>query len=369
MKFACDKENLLTAVQIVQRAVSLKNPLPILGGIKFETENERVVLSATDLEMGIRCSFNAEITESGSSVLPAKVISELIRRLPDLPIFIESDSLTGSTTVKYGQSEASINGYPVEEFPDFPMPESEIKFILPGAVLKDMVRQVVYAAATDENRPVFTGVLLEAGGGEMSMVATDTHRLAWRKINLEEYQDLNINLIIPGKTLNELVKISGSAEQNIQITVTENQVLFNNGDVCLISRLIGGQFPNYRQVIPGEYISRIRVSTRELAEATERAALLTRDGSPIIRLKISDNTLVVSVNTEAGRVREEIPIYQEGEPLQFAFNARYLSDALKMIGSEDVNIEFTGPLSPGILRPVSDIEYLSLLLPVRLRDE
>ncbi|MFA4884665.1 MAG: DNA polymerase III subunit beta, partial [Desulfotomaculaceae bacterium] len=165
------------------------------------------------------------------------------------------------------------------------------------------------------------------------------------------------------------VKIIGSGEQNIEITVTENQVLFNNGDVCLISRLIGGQFPNYRQVIPGEYISRIRVSTRELAESTERAALLTRDGSPIIRLKISDNILVVSVNTEAGRVREEISIYQEGEPLQFAFNARYLSDALKMIGSEDVNIEFTGPLSPGILRPVSDIEYLSLLLPVRLRDE
>lgn len=369
MKFSCEKDNLLSAIQIVQRAVSLKNPLPILGGIKFETENSRVFLSATDLEMGIRCSFAAEVMETGSSVLPAKIISELIRRLPDLPVFIESDQLTGSTKIKYGQSEVIINGYPAEEFPDFSMPESEIKFTLPGNVLREMVKQVTYAAATDENRPVFTGILVETDHGEMNMVATDTHRLAWRKIPLEKNKDLNINLIIPGKTLNELIKISGLAEQDVEITVTDNQVLFDNGEVCLISRLISGQFPNYRQVIPGEYISRIRVATRELAEAIERVALLTREGSPIIRLKISDNTLVISVHTETGRAREEFSVYQEGEPLQFAFNARYLSDALKNIDSADVNIEFTGPLSPGVLRPVSEIAYLSLLLPVRLRDE
>lgn len=369
MNFASDKENLLNSVQVVQRAVSIKNPLPILGGIKFETENDRVVLSATDLEMGIRCSFPAEVMETGSAVLPAKVISELIRRLPDIPVFLKSDPLTGSVTVQYGESEASINGYPVEEFPDFPLPESGVKIFLSGNILRDMVKQVVFAAATDENRPIFTGVLLEVNNGEVNVVATDTHRLAWRKISLESCKDLNINLIVPGKTLNELTKIIGSPEQNIEITVTENQVLFNTGDICLISRLIGGQFPNYRQVIPMEYISRIRVKTKDLAEATERAALLTREGSPIIKLSISDNTLVVSVNTEAGRVREEISIYQEGEPLQFAFNARYLSDALKVIGSDDVNIDFTGPLSPGIIRPVSDADYLSLLLPVRLRED
>ncbi len=369
MKIICEKEKLLEVVQIVQRAVSLKNPLPILSGIKFETKEDRVLLTATDLEIGIQCTFQAEILEEGRAVIPAKIFTELIRRLPDAPVVLESDSLTGSVKVKYGQSEANINGFPVDEFPDFPLPESETQFYLSGDILREVIRQVVFAVAADENRPIFTGVLFEISGEEVHVVATDTHRLAWRRVSLNNVGELNINLIVPGKTLNELLRIIGGSDQPVKVTITENQVLFNTDDVCLISRLIGGQFPNYRQVIPREHISRIRIKTRELAEATERAALLTREGSSIVKFNIQDNMLVISVNTEAGSVREELSVYHEGEPLQFAFNARYLSDVLKVVGSEEINIEFTGPLSPGILKPVSDMEYLSLLLPVRLREE
>lgn len=369
MKVVSSKENLLYAVQVVQRAVSVKNPLPILAGIKFEADNDRIFLTATDLDIGIRCSFLAEVLEAGTAVLPAKYIIELIRRLPDVPIFIESDPLKGSVTVKYGQSEAIINGYPAEEFPDFPLPESEVNFCISADTLKEVIRQVVFAAATDESRPVFTGVLFEIQEGQLQVVATDTHRLAWRKVSLENCDNLDINLIIPGKTLNELVKIIPGPEKTINVTVTENQVLFNTEDASLISRLIGGQFPNYRQVIPPKHITRIRLKTRDLAEAAERASLLTREGSSIIKLNVNDSTMVISVNTEAGRVREELSVYQEGEPLQFAFNARYLGDVLKVVGSEEINMEFTGPLSPGILKPVGDQEYLSLLLPVRLREE
>jgi DNA polymerase-3 subunit beta len=369
MNFASNKDELLNAVQVVQRAVSLKNPLPILSGIKFEAGEGIVTISATDLELGISCSFPAEVIEPGKAVLPAKVITELIRRFPDVTIFFKSDSLNGSVTVQYGQSEANINGYPVEEFPDFPLPVGDINFSIQGEVLRELITQVIFATAKDENRPLYTGVLFEIVNGDINVVATDTHRLAWRKILLENIGDFNINLIIPGKTLNELTKVAGLSDQPLEITVAENQVIFKTENVCLISRLIGGNFPNYRQVIPKEYISRIRLKARDLAEAAERAALLTREGSPVIKIKISDNILVVSVNTEAGRVREEMPVFQEGENLQFAFNARYLGDALKAIGTEEVVLEFTGPLSPVIIKPVGEMEYLSLLLPVRLREE
>ena len=369
MNFTSDKEELLNAVQVVQRAVSLKNPLPILSGIKFEAEEGNVVISATDLELGISYSFPAEVIEQGKAVLPAKVITELVRRFPDVTIFFKSDPLNGSVTVKYGQSEANINGYPVEEFPELPLPVGDTKFSIPGEILKEVISQVLFATARDENRPLYTGVLFEISNGEVNIVATDTHRLAWRKILLDNIGELNINLIIPGKTLNELIKVAGLSDQPLEITVAENQVIFKTENVYLVSRLIGGNFPNYRQVIPNDYVTRTRLKARDLAEASERAALLAREGAPVIKINIGDNILVVSVNTEAGRVREEISVFQEGEDLRFAFNARYLSDALKAIGTEEVILEFTGPLSPVIIKPVGEMEYLSLLLPVRLREE
>jgi len=367
MKFISNKEKLTNTIQVVQRAVSLKNPLPILSGIKFETEEERVSLTATDLDIGICCSFPAEILEPGAAVLPAKYIGDLVRRLPDLPIFFELDRDTGGVNVRYGQSEAVINGFPVEEFPEFPIPESEINFSVPETVLKEVIKQVVYAADTDENRPIYTGVFFEINGSFAQVVATDTHRLAWRRLPLDNFENIDINFLIPGKTLNDLSKIIGEAERSVKVTVAETQVLFATDDICLISRLIDGKFPSYRHVIPGEHISKARLKTRDLEEATERASLLARDGFPVVKMDIGENSLVVSINTEAGRVREEMPIHMDGEPVQIAFNARYLGDVLKVIGSEEVIMEFTGPLSPGIFRPSGNKEYFSLILPVRLR--
>ena len=367
MKFVSNKERLIDAIQVVQRAVSLKNPLPILSGIKFETIDSRVSLTATDLDIGIRCSFPAEILEPGAAVLPAKYIGDLVRRLPDLPVFFELDRDTGGVTVRYGQSEAVINGFPAEEFPEFPIPESEINFGVTEAVLKEVIKQVVYAAGTDENRPIYTGVFFEINGGFAQVVATDTHRLAWRRLPLDNCENIDINFLIPGKTLNELSKIISEADRPVKVTVAETRALFATDDICLISRLIDGKFPNYRHVIPGEHIAKVRLRTRDLAEATERASFLARDGSPVVKLDIGENSLVVSINTEAGRVREEMPIHLEGEPVQIAFNARYLGDVLKVIGSEEMIMEFTGPLSPGIVRPAGDKEYFSLILPVRLR--
>ncbi|MDD4237732.1 MAG: DNA polymerase III subunit beta [Desulfotomaculaceae bacterium] len=366
MRVVAAKEQLLNAVQIVQRAVSVRNPLPILSGIRFEAVENKIFLTATDLDMGIRCSFAAEVIEPGAAVLPAKYVSELVRRLPDVPVLLSAEPINGSVTIQYGQSETSINGYPAEEFPDFPIPSGDLTFDLPVEVLKGIVKQVVFAAANNENRPVFNGVLFELHDGSLQVIATDTYRLAWRRLPLENCEKIDINIIIPGKTLIELVKII-EPEKIVNITVTENQILFRADDTCLISRLIDGQFPNYKQVIPQTHLTKVRLKTKELAEATERASLLTKDGSPIVKMSLEQNTLIVSVNTEVGRVHEEIPVFQEGEPFEVAFNARYLGDVLKAMGSEEIIMELTGPLSPGVLRPVDDQEYLSLLLPVRLR--
>lgn len=369
MKIVSDKERLLNALQVVQRAVSAKNPLPILSGIKIEAEKNKVCFTATDLEIGIRYSLEAEVIEPGAAVIPARYITEFVRRLPDVPVFFDSDQATGSVTVKYGQSEASINGFTVEEFPEFDLPESEVKFTIPVEILKDAVRQVIFAVASDENRPVFTGVLMEIRENQMQLVATDTHRLAWRSVSLENCDNVDIKIIVPGKTLNELARVLSGQEKRVKITVTESQILFETDETSMISRLIDGNFPNYRQVIPKEHVSRMVVKTKELAEATERASLLTKESLSVVRLSLNDKILVISVNTEAGRIREELPVFQEGSPIQVAFNARYLGDVLKVIGSDEINIEFTGPLSPGILKPTEDKNFMSLLLPVRLREE
>ena len=368
MKILTRKETLNNAIQQVQRAVSLKNPLPILAGIKFEPRESQVLLTATDLDIGIRCSFPAEVIKEGTTVLPARYISELVKRLPDLPVYIESDPDSGSVKIQYGKSETRINGYPPEEFPELPLPEGIYTFTLPGDLLKEIIRQVVFATGNEESRPVFMGVLFEINGSELQVVATDTYRLAWRRVILENYKENDISLIIPGKTLNELLRIIGSNEQ-IEVTVTQNQILFVSGNVWLISRLIEGSFPKYKQVIPQDHILMVRLKTKDLLDATERASLLVQEKSPVIKLNIAENKLIVSAYSEAGRVHEELDVYQEGENLQIAFNAHYLGDVLKVIGSEEMTIELSGPLSPGVIKPVGNDEYLSLLLPVRLREE
>ncbi|MCL6638579.1 MAG: DNA polymerase III subunit beta [Firmicutes bacterium] len=368
MNFVCSKEKLASGLQVVQRAVSPKNPLPILSGIKFTTGEDCVILTATDLELGIRCTVPAEITGGGSIVLPSRYITELIRRLPDLPVYFYSDRFATGAVIKYAQSETIINGFPVDEFPDVSFTMESVDLSLPAATFKDAVRKVVFAASQDENRPVYTGIMLEIQNNKLNLVATDTHRLACFTMDIEGDPVADINLIIPGKTLNELVKVIADSE-TVEISFPRNQVLFSAGKISFISRLIDARFPNYRQVIPASFISRIRINTRDLLDATDRASLLAMDKSPIVKLDIGREVLSVRVATEAGRVNEEVPVQFAGDPLQVAFNARYLSDALKAVGTGEAELDFTGPLSPSIIRPAGTDNYFSLILPVRVKEE
>jgi DNA polymerase-3 subunit beta len=367
MKFITDKNNLLYALQLVQRAVSPKNPMPILSGIKFEVRKNRLFLSATDLNIGIQYSLPVEELKSGTAVLPARYIIDLVRHLPLLPVIFESDEIIGNVKIKYGQSEAVINGFPAEEFPEVSLPDSEINLSISKEIFKNIIRQVVFATSNDENRPVYNGVLFKIQGNQVVAVATDTHRLAWRSFNINNHENIDIKLIIPGKTLNELVKIIGNSVNDIKITANSKRIFFISDDIFLISRLIDGQYPNYQVVVPKEFTTRVTLRTSDLAEAAERAALFKKEGSPLIKISLQENVMLLTVNTEAGRLSEEIPVYCEGENIQIAFNARYLSEALRVIASEEVNIDFAGPLSPSIIRPAGSNEYYSLILPVRLK--
>ncbi len=369
MKTVCDKESLSYALQKVHKAVSLKNPLPILSGIKLEAEKDRIILTATDLELGICCSTTADVFEPGAFVLPAKYFTELVRRLPDLPVFIESDQFTGGVLIKYGNSEAAINSFPVEEFPEVSFPAGEVSFHMEEKILREMIGQVAFATATEESRPIYTGVLFKISNNQLQVVATDIHRLAWRSVPLDNCDGVDKELIIPGKALVELAKFIGSPDKSVEITVTENQALFSTEDTRVVTRLIDGQYPNFNMVIPKNHIARVSLESKDLLEAVGRASLLAGEGSPVVMLNIESDALVISINTEAGRVREELPFCHEGEPVQIAFNARYLVDALKAAGSGEIEIEFFGPLSPGIIRPAGNEEYFSLVLPVRLRGE
>jgi len=382
MKLIIDKENLLFAIQIVQRAVSLKSPLPVLSGIKFSTytddlsDSVQLVLSATDLEISIRCTLTTEIEEHGSIVLPARHIVELIRHLPNVPVKLETSD--GGALLKYDQSEIFLNGFVVEEFPSLSFLTDDPVGVIKGNLLKEAIKQVVFAVTKDENRPLFSGVLFTVKEGELEMVATDTHRLAWRRVRIEEkvkesgvkrevdlLDNNNLSVIIPAKALLELSKIIDSTEELVRVGLTQNTIIFSTSYACLSARLLQGQYPDYQSVIPKEQETKVKLCTRRITESVERASLLTSDSLPVMKVSVDNNSILVSANSSAGYVNEEIPVSQEGPPVKIAFNVRYLGDILKVIDSKEIFIEFGGPLVPTLIRPSASEDYLTLLMPIK----
>ncbi|MEG6617228.1 DNA polymerase III subunit beta [Peptococcaceae bacterium 1198_IL3148] len=364
MRINTTKNNLLYGVQMVQRAVSPKNPLPILSGIMFHADNDTLKVTATDLEIGIECYVPVTTIESGSVVIPARYITDIVRKLPDVPIDLITDDSNNTILLKYSNSEVNLHGINAEDYPSFPTVENDVSIEIAAPALKEMLRQVLFAASTDENRPVFTGILFEIKNNNLSLVATDTHRLALRKQILNG-DTPDSKVIIPGRTLSELVRIMGNSDESVKITLGGNQALFTLKDTVLVSRLIEGQFPAYDQVVPKNYKSRLRVRVKDLLESTERAALLTASGKQTIKLSCQQDLLLITANTEIGGIHEEVNSYLEGEPMQIAFNASYLTDVLRAIGKEEIYFELNGPLSPGVIKPVEEDNYLALILPVR----
>lgn len=386
MQFQTTRENLLAGISTVVRAVNHKSPVAALSGILFEAgtgetgggdvrgaeAGQYVSLTGSNMDLTIRRIIPAGVSAPGAVVLPARQLAEIVRRLPDVPVAVTADIQKNSVELSYGRARALLNGYSAGEFPKpaDPRGTSRLDITAPSKLFQNLFRRVIYAAGTDDLRPIFTGVLLEVDEGEIRAVATDTHRLAVHRVDYEgEPEKRKMQMIVSGRALGELVRVLSQAEEDqFELTIAENYVVFSVGPTRMVSRLIAGTYPDYRQVIPKAHQTRVlSIEASLLLETVERAATLAQDGSPVVNLHLEQGLLKVTAQSEAGSIQEEIPVELAGQELEISFNAKYLEEALRWCESTELVLDFHGPVGPTIIRPLGDGDtYLALVLPVRL---
>jgi DNA polymerase III subunit beta len=376
MKFDIIREHLLAGLNDVMKAVSSKTTTPILTGIKLDVTNEGLHLTGSDADITIQTFIPVEedgkqvinVTTTGSIVLQARMFNEIVRKLPTNEVEIEVSN-GYATHIRSGKSEFHLIGQDSVEYPSLPELSADQQFTIPADLLKSIIRETVFAVATSESRPVLTGVNWNIQDDELICVATDSHRLARRKVKLDQLPANIRNVVIPGKSLNELNKILEDSTNPVQIVMTNQQVLFKTEDVLFFSRLLEGNYPDTSRLIPTDYKTTVTMEGKALLQAIDRASLLAReDRNNVVRFEtIEDNIVEISSNSpEIGKVEEQIPVSAlEGEGLKISFSAKYMMEALKAIEGQDVVIQFAGAMRPFIIRSIHDDAILQLILPVR----
>jgi DNA polymerase-3 subunit beta len=368
MRFSIARGALLDSLTVVTKALSSRTTLPILSGILVTAADGVVVLQSTDLEISIRSSVKADIEEGGSAVLPGRLLADVVRKMPDAAIRVESGSLDKVTvscrSEKAGVISFELRTLSAEDFPRFPEVDPETTVSIPVSQMGSMVRQVARAVSRDEARPIFTGILLVIEGDEVRMVATDSYRLAIRSSKLEVPAAERIEAVVPGKALEEVPKISGTAE-SVVMGVSANQIVFTAGETTYVTRRIEGTFPNYRQLVPSEGTTNMIVDRQELLEATQRVSLLAQHNAPI-RMKIADSSLsLTAVTQDVGEASEDLMVETSGEALEIAFNHAFLIDGVTSSDDEKLTFSASSPLKPGVFSGSTDGEYTYLIMPVR----
>lgn len=367
MKFQISQKDFLEGLQIVQRAVSNKNTLPILSGILVKTEDTRLKLVATDLELGIECHVNAEIITKGEMVLPSSHLSSIIRELPSNMIEVDCDLETRSARIVCGNSRFNIMGYSAEDFPLLPKVTEGTQLNISQLTLKKIIEQIKVATSNDETQPFLNGALLKIVKDELNMASTNSYRLAHRVETLQEGIEDQLEIIIPNKTLDEMVRILDDDDDlKVNIQITNSQILFEMENIIIISRLIEGKFPNYSLYIPKNSDTLVEADRKNLLQAVKRVSLIASSNSNIVKAVLDNGLLVLeSAVSEVGQAHEELEVKMEGPDLQISFNASYLMDGLKVIDSDQVELCFGGKLNPFILKPVSNLEYTYVVMPTR----
>lgn len=364
MKFVCEKNKIQEAISIVQKAVTGKSPMQILEGIYIEAFNGIVTFIGSDIDLSIETKIEADTIESGKIVVDSKIFGEIIRKLPNAEVQIETIE-NNSIKITCQKSIFNLIHMNADDFPSLPSINENMIFSVPQGILKNMIKGTSFAIAQDETRPILTGILFEVKDKMLNLVALDGYRLALKSEFLDT--DNTINAVIPGKTLNEVAKILEETEEIVNITFTTNHILFNLGNTKIISRLLEGEFIKYNSIIPQEYSLKVKVKKQELQNCIERASLMAKEGnSNLIKLDIQEEVMVITSNSQLGKVREEISIELQGEILQIAFNSKYLLDVLKIMESEEIVMELTSGVSPCIIKNVEEIGCKYLVLPVRL---
>ncbi|MDD2220503.1 MAG: DNA polymerase III subunit beta [Clostridia bacterium] len=374
MKIICRKEDLLYGVQTASRAVSSKNELPILSGIYLKAENNSLTFKATDQEIAIEVSVFCEVEEAGEIVVPGRYFNDLVKILSDVPIILESYQ-PEQLIVKDNSSETLIRCLDPADFPAMPQNTSgEISGKISAKALRKLIKQVSIGISNDEVRQIFSGILVEIEKNQVNMIATDTHRLALGSaVFAGDGQGM---VILPSRTMQEVLRMLAGVEELIEIIINKNQVYFKILNIILTTRIISGQYPPYRQVLPAQNLfkNNIVINRQKMLAALEKGLLLNREASrnktSIMTLKFSENNLNLSaVVPDIGRTKDDFAINLEGEEMQSSYNARYLADALKVIDEDEILMKMTGPTTPAIIEPLVDEEgisnFLYLILPVR----
>jgi DNA polymerase-3 subunit beta len=375
MKVSCLQENLAKGLSIVGRAVSPRSTLPVLGNVLLTTDAGRLKLSATNLEVGINCWIGAKVEEGGAITVPARTFIDFVGALPPERVDMELVERTQTLNLRAGRSEANIKGIDAQEFPLVPVPEGDGGIPIEPDVLRAAVEQVAFAAAADESRPILTGVLAKFEESQLTLAAADGYRLSVRTLSLPQPIPDPFSVIIPARALAELGRIMGEQEEPVVVTITptRNQVLFQLTDVVLVSQLIDGNFPDYRQIIPHDRKTHTVLETAAFLKACKAALIFARDAAHITRVHVMPSTeltpghmVVSATSAETGDDVSELDVNIEGEEIEIAFNVRYLIDVLSVIGTPQVALDTTTSSSPGVLRPVGDVDFTHVIMPMHL---
>jgi DNA polymerase-3 subunit beta len=362
------QDNLARGLSIVSRAVSARSTLPVLGNVLLRTEDAGLKLTATNLEIAMTYWVPAKIEADGSLTVPARLMTDVVNSLPASErVDIESE---GGTTVRLrcGRHQAHLRGIDAEEFPVIPVSGERPTTRISQKVLRRALSETVFAAASDEARPILTGVLTRFEGDRITLAAADNYRIAVKSIPaLDPVEETSV--VVPARSYQELIRILGDSDDPVELILTpsKNQVLFHLEGMDLVSRLIDGQFPNYQQVMPSSHSTRAVVDRQEFLNAVRLSALIASSSANVVKLRLDAErgSLTMAAAADIGDTEAEVEASVEGEAVTIAFNARYLQDALANVDAEQLALEFTGALSPGVLRPTEDPDYVHVIMPVR----
>jgi DNA polymerase-3 subunit beta len=366
MKQTTQREELSPKLSTVSRAVSTRAATQALSGILVTTGEGGVTLSATDGEIGLRTELEATVEGSGSVLLPGRLLADLVRSLADDSVDIELREAERDVEIRCGASRFHVRTLPAEDFPKVPEPDGD-EMTIPGKVLADTVELVAPAASQDDMRPVLTGVLVSAAGEEMTMVATDSYRLAVKRTDVEGGIGGEIEANIPARALRELARIvSADGVDAVAVNLLPNQAVFRAGAVLLNTRLIDGQFPNFRQLLPESYEHDVRLDRKEFLDVARRVSQLAQRNAPL-RLSFREGQLKVSASTpDVGDAEETIAAAFGGEELEIGFNPEFLKDGIESVAGDEVMLRLISPLRPGLLQPVDNEDFRYLVMPIRL---
>lgn len=376
MKISCLQENLAKGLSIVGRAVASRSTLPVLSNVMLATDNGRLKLSATNLELGINCWVGAKVEVDGATTVPARLLTDFVNSLPPEQIDLELTVRTQTLNARCARFEANIKGIDAQEFPIIPTADGGERAIrLNPDDLRQMIDQVVFAAATDESRPILTGVLAHFEEDRLTLAAADGFRLSVRSAPLGQTVDQVMEVIIPARALGELARIVTDQEDWVEVIITpaRNQVLFHLNDVDLVSQLIEGRFPDYRQIIPTGCTTRTVLESNGFLKAARVSHLFARDAANIVRVEVvpgdelmPGHLTLAATSAELGDNVGQVDAMVEGEPIEIAFNAKYLIDVLSVVDTAQVALETSTPSSPGVLRPVGDEDFIHVIMPMHL---